>query len=345
MVKVIWISDYPLLGSSFGRVTFTVTRMLEDYDFHCLSLGYRGLPLRLDKNIHVYPLKRPEQLEYYFRKIEAEKLVVFHSFYLLEQMKEYPRLFRGEKIVYIPIETDEVAYKYISLFDEYDRIIVPSAFSMRALRKVGLKAKVVPHGVEREFFVPSSKKHKEFRFGYLGLNDVRKQVPRVMRAYSRLGKGMLVLATPMEGYYDLFSLSKVLKISPIFVRPKLDDLPMPEENVRDFYQSLDVYVSPASEAFGLPALEAQACGVPVIASSHGASPEVLGRGALYVKVNEYLETNIGRVGLVDIYDLYIKMKTLLEVERIREKVRREAERNVKRYDWSRVAKTLRRVLG
>lgn len=49
-----------------------------------------------------------------------------------------------------------------------------------------------------------------------------------------------------------------------------------------FLKNALAYVFPSLyEGFGLPALEAQACRVPVAASRHGSLPEICGEGALY----------------------------------------------------------------
>ncbi len=56
---------------------------------------------------------------------------------------------------------------------------------------------------------------------------------------------------------------------------------VPHEKLPDLYRGADVVVQPSRhEGFGLTALEAMACGAPVIASTGGALPEVVGSAGL-----------------------------------------------------------------
>jgi glycosyltransferase involved in cell wall biosynthesis len=52
------------------------------------------------------------------------------------------------------------------------------------------------------------------------------------------------------------------------------------EHLADWYRPLDVLVNIGNEGFGLPAVEAQACGVPVILGDWTTGPELVGPGWL-----------------------------------------------------------------
>jgi len=66
----------------------------------------------------------------------------------------------------------------------------------------------------------------------------------------------------------------------------LGHVPLPK--LRDLYSAADAFVFPSYyEGFGLPALEAMACGLPVVASSRSAIREVVGDAGLLVDPDEH----------------------------------------------------------
>jgi glycosyltransferase involved in cell wall biosynthesis len=56
-----------------------------------------------------------------------------------------------------------------------------------------------------------------------------------------------------------------------------------DEDLALFYNAVDIFVTPSLlEGFGLPVLEAMACGTPVVCANSGALPEVTGNAAVLV---------------------------------------------------------------
>jgi glycosyltransferase involved in cell wall biosynthesis len=59
---------------------------------------------------------------------------------------------------------------------------------------------------------------------------------------------------------------------------------VPDSDLPLLYGAAEVFVFPSlHEGFGLPLLEAMACGTPVVASTRGSLPEVAGEAALLVE--------------------------------------------------------------
>jgi len=64
---------------------------------------------------------------------------------------------------------------------------------------------------------------------------------------------------------------------------------VPDHQLPAYYSGAEVLVNPSLyEGFGFPPVEAMACGCPVIVSSAGALPEVVGDAALVVDPNDPL---------------------------------------------------------
>lgn len=87
----------------------------------------------------------------------------------------------------------------------------------------------------------------------------------------------------------------------------------------------DIQLLPSfAEGFGLPILEAQICGTPVITSNISSMPEVAGRGALMVNPNS-------------VEDISRAINRVMNNKELREALIKEGFINIKRFSWKRVA--------
>jgi glycosyltransferase involved in cell wall biosynthesis len=94
------------------------------------------------------------------------------------------------------------------------------------------------------------------------------------------------------------------------------------------YSMADVFAFPSFfEGFGIPPLEAMACGAPVITSNTSSLPEVVGNAALQVDPH-------------DIDALADAILRLLDDESLREELRQKGYEQVKHYTWDASARKM-----
>jgi glycosyltransferase involved in cell wall biosynthesis len=133
-----------------------------------------------------------------------------------------------------------------------------------------------------EQFRLRSRLPKRFICSVLSIHP-RKNLTGLMRAFSILKKrrGLthsLVVAGKDYGRDDILREAGKLGIAGDFMYLSY----IPWEDLPLLYNCADLFVFPSFyEGFGLPPLEAMACGRPVLASRAGSLPEILGDAALY----------------------------------------------------------------
>ena len=165
---------------------------------------------------------------------------------------------------------------------------------------------------------------------YLGGFDQRKNLPTLLKAFARVaGKeaAPLVIAGRLPE-----------RETPLFPNPRrlVKELGLEgkviftgwvaEEDKPALYSGTELFVFPSLyEGFGLPVLEALACGVPAVVSNAGSLPEIVGEGGITCPPT-------------DIEGLAGAMAALLEDEERRAHLRAKASAQAARFSWRETAR-------
>lgn len=185
---------------------------------------------------------------------------------------------------------------------EADELIAVSAATAADIAKFYGRTKnvhVVHHGVDHERFRPTNEATRltdwqkiiqtypaisRPYFLYVGQLQPRKNLARLVEAFeslaARMPEAKLVIAGG-HGWLNKPILERVKK-SPVAGRIVLTGA-VPDNLLPALYQHAAVFVLPSLyEGFGLPVLEAFACGCPVVTSNVSSMPEVAGQAAVLV---------------------------------------------------------------
>jgi D-inositol-3-phosphate glycosyltransferase len=222
------------------------------------------------------------------------------SFHTLGKVKNYS-LARGESPEPWTRLRDEQ-----DVILEADRILAPTPEEAGQL--VGLyradpdRIRIVPPGVDHTIFVPGDRSEARARLHLSGLRlalfvgrlqphkgpdvAIRTLAEAVARSPESAADLVLAIVGGPSGERAGAEVARLMELaSALGVADRVMLFPpQPHERLVDFYSAADVVLVPSrSESFGLVALEAQACGTPVVASAVGGLRSVVRGGGLLVE--------------------------------------------------------------
>ncbi len=118
---------------------------------------------------------------------------------------------------------------------------------------------------------------------HVGTNKPHKNLERLMEAWSEVrGLELSTCGLVFAGDHD----RSLINVREIAARNSFDDVrclgAVAEDDLPALYSGAELFVMPSLiEGFGLPVLEAMACGAPVACARSSSLPEVAGHAAVY----------------------------------------------------------------
>lgn len=217
-----------------------------------------------------------------------------------------PRYQRQHMACWTPVDHRPTPPAVASFFHSFGAVpIAMSRFGEEQLRRCNLDPFYAPHGVETAVFRPGDAVAARARFDLpedafvvlmnaanKGREVLRKSWFEAFAAFGELARrhSDVVLFVHSEqfgiggGGINLEDLAGSCGIPPAQIR-WIDQyayrLGLSDRSMADLYRASDVLLAPSrGEGFGIPVVEAQACGRPVIVSNFSAQPELVGDGWL-----------------------------------------------------------------
>jgi glycosyltransferase involved in cell wall biosynthesis len=170
---------------------------------------------------------------------------------------------------------------------------------------------------------------------YVGTLQPRKNLARVVEAFRRLvaagrSSGVQLVLAGKKGwlYEDLFALVRESGLEDRVLFPGYIE----DADLAQLMSGAIAFVFPSLyEGFGMPVLEAQACGAAVMTGKNSSLPEVAGDAALLVDP-------------LDVDAIAEAMQRLVDDEDLRQELVRRGYENVKRFSWEKCARETLAVL-
>jgi len=300
------------------------------YSWH-LYLNYYFKNKRLDLDI----IHSPENVTLFVKLKEGQKKVItvhdimpyifnqYHHFLLRCSYKLFlPKTLRtADKIIAVSHNTKRDIIKYFKIPEEKIEVI-----------HLGVNENYKPLPEEKVEYIKKKYSINYPFILYTGGLAPNKNVERLIYAFCKLKRKLPTYKLVITGM-------KRYKYKPIF--KTIDKLNLqkdviftgyvPEEDIPALYNAADLFVYPSLyEGFGLPPLEAMACGTPVITSNTSSLPEVVGDAGI----------------MVDPYNVDGLAKAMYEVltnDGLREELRKRGLERAKLFSWKKCAEEHLRV--
>ena len=162
---------------------------------------------------------------------------------------------------------------------------------------------------------------------FLSRVQKRKNIKRILLAFENVSsknknlKMLIAGEVPYEGKFVYSLINKNKSASKIKLLKHISE----NKKIQLLTNAKFLIFASLIEGFGLPILEAQACGCPVITSNLSSMPEVAGKGALFV--NPY-----------SVDEIEGAMEKVMKDSKLKENLIKEGYKNIKKYSWKKCAK-------
>ncbi len=198
---------------------------------------------------------------------------------------------------------------------------------------------VVYNGIDHKLFQPVS--HRLYNHPYVlfvGTEQPRKNFAGLLKAFSQLKreprfKDLKLIKVGRAGGREVDFRRQTMKV--INALDLVSDVIfagfVPDNDLPAYYSGAEILVLPSLyEGFGLPPLEAMACGCPVVTSNTSSLPEVAGEAG--IMVNPY-----------DTDSLTQAIKQVLTDDRLRSSMIKRGLEQSKKFSWEKTARQTQEV--
>lgn len=292
--------------------------------WHQIGLSSRTLIDSLDVLFipaHVIPLIHPKKVVITCHDVAFEKYPDSYSTFQLWYLRKFIKdvINKATKIIAISESTKNDLIKTYKC--PSDKIVV------------------VYNGYNDKLFKPIKNPKRLIKEPYLlfvGRIEERKNIKGLIKAFSILKQRndnlkLVLVGKPGLGYSQI---QQFKTKQPADVRRSIIELGyVKEEDLVHIYAGAKLFILPSFyEGFGIPILEAMACGCPVICSNTSSLPEVGSKAVLYFNPSESEE-------------MVLVTNKVLKNNDLRKYLIQSGYNNIKRFSWKKCAKETLKVLG
>lgn len=274
--------------------------------------------------------------------------IIYHPFQYISILSPAKQIMTIHDL--IPIRYPKVAkhqyiyYKYLMpiLIKKSDKIICISESTKNDLIDIYQiqenKISVIYNGYDKNLFNKKNINRKilnkyHIDYGYMvmvGASYPHKNIEVAIKAFEEIDNCKLIIVGKDSSY--ILKLKALVKELNIEEKVKFVGY-VPDEDLPTLYGcSKGFLYTTLYEGFGLPILEAMACGALVLCGNNSSLPEVYGDSALVLDLN-------------NIDDVRAKIELAIKDNKLRNELLRRSEKNINKFSWNKTAREIYNVIN
>lgn len=381
-MNILWQSVSVYATTAYGKITKEILARLLKAGYNVISCGHESdvtvwgskktlnhLGQEITSLVFTNPLinskSAAEMLKAYIDQYDISFVIAFWDAFSLGYLSQVGVPYG----VYVPIDSP-MTPKWKEYIKDANYIIAYSKFGYNELLKFfePSKCRFIPHGIDTSIFKPRKAKKSDikasppipddaFLFTYVATNvGERKQIVHLMKTFKKFvekyNDAHLYLHTnPHVGQmgrgYDLPMYRAMLGLEDKIHFPTMNPIlePSSDEELSMIYSATDTYLQPSvAEGFGMPTLEACACGTMPIVANNSASVELAkGHGLIIENIDpdEHVHIPVYTPYLTEcpvpnFKSLFEKMEIAYKNDELRKEYRKKAIEFALQYDWEKI---------
>lgn len=301
-LRIIISSNAPYSKSGYGQQMAELLPLIRDEGYSLATINFFGLQGGIIETVDFpgvkqYPIINhiygSDALIHHAKDFQADVVFTLQDVWVLnpEDLSKVNRF-----IPIMPVDHDPVSPAVLDKLRYAYRVVTYAKFGQKELLRNGVFSTYIPHTVNTDIFKPIDKVQRKkesnlptdcFLVGMVGANKdnpPRKSFQEAMDAFKMFlkvePKALLYIHSipqfpggfPFDAYANFLGIRNKLYFPDSYQM----NFNVGKREMANVYNTFDVLLEPsASEGFGVPIIEAQACGVPVITTDFTSMPELI----------------------------------------------------------------------